>query len=299
MTTHYLHRHGFDLSTMEFPDFGKQCAHKDCKQLDFLPVECDSCQTLFCKDHSGVDCHQCVPVENANKSAPKLDTTWYKCTHESCETKNPCEMLCPKCSKHYCLAHRHHGCLDELPSKEAKKAVREAAKKSKEQFEIAKKEADKKIEASLKQAELNPEKRRMAQQIRLMKLKGKALGDNKIPVNERVYFSIYPPLKDNHVVPAVPLFTSKNWTVGRTIDLFAVRLKIENRNDKSNTPKLRLFKQEDGNHLSNKMDSLIGRMVSDELMTNGDSLILHYVDATKNPVVIEPDHLIKYKFSNV
>lgn len=54
-------------------------------------------------------------------------------------------MLCPKCSIHYCLAHRHHGCLDELPSKEAKKAVREAAKKSKEQFEITKREADKKV----------------------------------------------------------------------------------------------------------------------------------------------------------
>lgn len=54
-------------------------------------------------------------------------------------------MLCPKCSIHYCLVHRHHGCLDELPSKEAKKAVREAAKKSKEQFEIVKKEVDKKV----------------------------------------------------------------------------------------------------------------------------------------------------------
>lgn len=140
----------------------------------------------------------------------------------------------------------------------------------------------------------------MAQQIRLMKLKGKALGDNKIPVNERVYFSIYPPLKDNHIVSAVPLFTSKNWTVGRTIDLFAVRLKIENqKHDKSNILKLRLFKQKDGNHLSNKMDSLIGRMVSDELMANGDSLILHYVDATKNPVEIELDHLMKYKLSSV
>lgn len=54
-------------------------------------------------------------------------------------------MLCPKCNKHYCLEHRHHGCLDELPRKEAKKVVREAAKKSKEQFAIVKEEADKKV----------------------------------------------------------------------------------------------------------------------------------------------------------
>ncbi|XP_022160548.1 AN1-type zinc finger protein 1-like [Myzus persicae] len=284
---------------MEFPDFGKQCANKDCKQLDFLPVKCNNCHALFCKDHSRFDNHQCVPIECTNDLGPKLETTWFKCTFDSCMSKNPCEMLCPKCDKHYCLAHRHHGCLDELPGKEARKVLREAAKKSKDQFAIAKEEADKKIEASLRQAELQPEKRRMAQQIRLMKLKGKALGDNKIPVIDRVYFTIHPPIKDNKVTSAVPLFTSKTWTVGRTIDLFAVRLKIENRNDKSNAPKLRLFKLEDGEHLSNQMDSVIGRMVTDGLIFNGDSLILHYVDATRNPVEIEPEKLVEYKLSSV
>lgn len=139
----------------------------------------------------------------------------------------------------------------------------------------------------------------MAQQIRLMKLKGKALGDNKIPTNDRVYFLVHPPMKDNNIIPAVPLFTSKTWTVGRTIDLFAVRLKIENRNDKSNTPKIRLFKLEDGNHLSNQMDSVIGRMVNDGLVFNGDSLILHYVDTTKNPIEINSNTLEQYKLSNI
>lgn len=139
----------------------------------------------------------------------------------------------------------------------------------------------------------------MAQQIRLMKLKGKALGDNKIPTTDRVYFSVHPPIKDDCALSAVPLFTSKTWTIGRTIDLFAVRLKIENRNDKSNSPKLRLFKLDDGEHLSNQMDRVVGPMVSDGLVFNGDSLILHYVDATKKPVEIEPVYLEKYKLSNV
>jgi len=57
---------------MEFPDFGKQCANKDCKQLDFLPVKCDKCHALFCKDHSTFDSHQCVPVECTNDLGPKL-----------------------------------------------------------------------------------------------------------------------------------------------------------------------------------------------------------------------------------
>lgn len=139
----------------------------------------------------------------------------------------------------------------------------------------------------------------MAQQIRLMKLKGKALGDNKILTNDRVYFSVHPPMKDSHTIPAVPLFTNKSWTVGRTIDLFAIRLKIENQNDKINSLKLHLFKLEDGKHLSNKMDIIIGQMITEGLVFNGDSLILHYVDATKKPVEIESNHLAEYKLSNV
>ncbi|XP_050535419.1 AN1-type zinc finger protein 1-like isoform X2 [Daktulosphaira vitifoliae] len=266
---------------MEFPNFGKHCAYTDCKQLDFLPVHCGLCQKIFCSDHSRPDNHQCIPTTVVEDTGIKFETTWYKCTHETCDTKNPCEMLCPKCDKHYCLAHRHHGCLDELPGCERKKILREAAKKSKNQFAIVKEEADKKIEASLKQAELQPEKRKMAQQIRLMKLKSKALGDNKIPTNDRVYFSVHPPIKNDKSISAVPLFTSKNWTVGRTIDLFAVRLKIENRNDKKT------------------MDCVFGRMITDGLIFNGDSLILHYVDVSVSPVQLDSESLEKYKLSTV
>lgn len=57
---------------MEFPDFGKQCAHKDCKQLDFLPVQCDHCQAMFCKDHSRADSHECTPIDNTSNSGAKL-----------------------------------------------------------------------------------------------------------------------------------------------------------------------------------------------------------------------------------
>ncbi|KAG5195495.1 hypothetical protein JEQ12_012784 [Ovis aries] len=36
--------------TMEFPDLGKRCSEKACRQLDFLPLKCDSCKQDFCKD---------------------------------------------------------------------------------------------------------------------------------------------------------------------------------------------------------------------------------------------------------
>ncbi|XP_030657128.1 AN1-type zinc finger protein 2A isoform X1 [Nomascus leucogenys] len=44
---------------MEFPDLGKHCSEKTCKQLDFLPVKCDACKQDFCKDHFAYAAHKC------------------------------------------------------------------------------------------------------------------------------------------------------------------------------------------------------------------------------------------------
>ncbi|KAL2765953.1 AN1-type zinc finger protein 2A isoform 2 [Daubentonia madagascariensis] len=44
---------------MEFPDLGKHCSEKTCKQLDFLPLKCDACKQDFCKDHFTCAAHRC------------------------------------------------------------------------------------------------------------------------------------------------------------------------------------------------------------------------------------------------
>uniref|UniRef100_I3N9K1 Zinc finger AN1-type containing 2A n=3 Tax=Marmotini TaxID=337730 RepID=I3N9K1_ICTTR len=44
---------------MEFPDLGKHCSEKTCKQLDFLPLKCDACNQDFCKDHFTYAGHKC------------------------------------------------------------------------------------------------------------------------------------------------------------------------------------------------------------------------------------------------
>lgn len=54
-------------------------------------------------------------------------------------------MICLECNGHYCLTHRNHGCGEELVGKEARRLLREAAKKSKEHFAIVKENADKKV----------------------------------------------------------------------------------------------------------------------------------------------------------
>lgn len=217
---------------------------------------------------------------------------------KDCKDRSPISLPCPFCNIHFCVSHRHHGCKDDLMNSERKKLQVEQWKKPKEQFRVAKEQCDKKVEKALRKAEttqLQP----MAQKIRLMKIKGKALGDGKIPTDNRLYFYVHPPStnEDADLKPS-PLYTSKEWSVGRTIDLFSKKLKVANKNNEANEPKLRLFKLSDGTLISNTTDIIIGTLVDNSII-NGDSLILTYVSEetlkSGNPVLIDDDLLEKYK----
>lgn len=217
---------------------------------------------------------------------------------KECKERSPIALPCSYCNLHFCVSHRHHGCKDDLMNSERKKLQVEQWKKPKEQFRAAKEECDKKVEKALRKAEttqLQP----MAQKIRLMKIKGKAIGDGKIPTNNRLYFSVHPPsINESSDLKPVPLYTCKEWSVGRTIDLFSKKLKVSNKNNEANEPKLRLFKLSDGSLISNTTDIIIGNLIDSSIL-NGDSLILNYVDEqvlkSGNPVVIDENLLEKFK----
>ncbi|XP_064227970.1 AN1-type zinc finger protein 2A-like isoform X2 [Aotus nancymaae] len=55
---------------MEFPDLGKYCSEKTCKQLDFLPAKCDMCKQDFCKDHFTYAAHKCPFVSQKDVQVP-------------------------------------------------------------------------------------------------------------------------------------------------------------------------------------------------------------------------------------
>lgn len=95
---------------MEFPDLGKQCTWPGCKALDFLPFTCSFCKYIFCKDHYNTNTHECKEVpDGANESG---EIKLFTCTYENCQRIAPVQMLCPKCSKHFCLDHRFHSCFN-------------------------------------------------------------------------------------------------------------------------------------------------------------------------------------------
>ncbi|XP_053413169.1 AN1-type zinc finger protein 2A isoform X1 [Nycticebus coucang] len=143
---------------MEFPDLGKHCSEKTCKQLDFLPLKCDACKQDFCKDHFTCAAHRCpfafkkdvqVPVcplcnipipvkkgeipdvvvgdhidrdcKHPGKNKKKIFT--FQCSKEGCKKKEMLQVACDQCHGNFCIQHRHpldHNCRHESrPSSKA------------------------------------------------------------------------------------------------------------------------------------------------------------------------------------
>ncbi|XP_063041671.1 AN1-type zinc finger protein 2A isoform X2 [Engraulis encrasicolus] len=134
---------------MEFPDLGEHCSEKSCKRLDFLPMRCDACEEIFCKDHITYANHKCnssykkdvqvpvcplcntpIPIKRGEmpdikvgehidrdcKSDPaqrKRKIFTNKCSKGGCKQKEMIRVTCDDCHQNYCLKHRHpldHDC---------------------------------------------------------------------------------------------------------------------------------------------------------------------------------------------
>lgn len=52
---------------MEFNNLKTRCAYSYCKQLEYLPVGCSSCEKKFCPQHSKRESHECKAKEKGNR----------------------------------------------------------------------------------------------------------------------------------------------------------------------------------------------------------------------------------------
>ncbi|XP_031573546.1 AN1-type zinc finger protein 2A-like [Actinia tenebrosa] len=134
---------------MEFPHLGQHCTLKTCKQLDFLPMQCDACSETFCKDHVRYADHSCeqaykkvnqvpicplchtpVPVPRGEQpdikvgehidrdcqsdpAVKKRNAFVNKCSVKGCKQKELIKVQCESCRENFCLKHRHeqdHSC---------------------------------------------------------------------------------------------------------------------------------------------------------------------------------------------
>lgn len=256
---------------MEFHDIGKQCSFPQCKQLDFLPFSCPLCGLVFCKEHYHPDHHNCTAsdLQSDNLQDAKATNSYFKCSNRDCTATSAVPLLCPVCHQHFCISHRHHGCLDKPPTEEDIKRWNTP----REQFNVAKNEVDRQVCSNLRE-KAGRKGSATAMKVQLMKLKGRAKGPPNVPVSERSYFVVYPPLQCSMHSHAA--FVGRHWTVGRVIDSLSDSCKVPNRNNEAIVPKLRLF-----DHLNAQMlDPLtktIQNLIDEGSIFDGSSLVLEYV----------------------
>lgn len=105
---------------MEFPSSGKNCAQSSCKQLDFLPLQCE-CGQVFCSEHFPSHTHNCKISKILGEDELKSIKNVFVCSQLDCKERSIVPLICEKCKKHFCIKHRHIvECEERSPEELAK-----------------------------------------------------------------------------------------------------------------------------------------------------------------------------------
>ncbi|KAH6685959.1 AN1-like zinc finger protein [Plectosphaerella plurivora] len=259
---------GFDASLV-----GKHCEYDYCNQLDFLPFFCQSCKKTFCLDHRTERAHKCVEEgawakrrREADLAKPSVgqgrllrDAVSQKpCASPTCKTTIGTSLVpgvhCATCNRDYCLKHRlkeEHDCKNLIPIGARPGASQLDIVTSRTKSALDKLKAwgsAKKEQASRSLPKPKPTSASQ-RMIAVNNLKKTAKGDDKLPVEKRVYVYVEAEAETAKAkFPKGEFFFSKDWVVGRVLDDAAKRLQVENVNNRSSDEmdKLRVFHVEGG-----------------------------------------------------
>ncbi|ROT42900.1 AN1-like zinc finger protein [Sodiomyces alkalinus F11] len=258
---------GFDASLL-----GKHCEFDYCNQLDFLPFFCQSCRKTFCLDHRTEGAHNCANAgawaqrrRQAELAKPSVgqgrqlrDTVSQKpCASPSCKTTIGTSLVpgvhCASCNRDYCLKHRlkeDHDCKNLVPiGARPPGQVDIVASRTKSAFDKLRAWGSAKKEQAGR-ALPKPKPTSATQRlIAVNTLKKTAKGDDKLPIEKRVYVYVEAEAETAKAkFPKGEFFFSKDWVIGRVLDEAAKRLQVENINNRSSEErdKLRVFHVEGG-----------------------------------------------------
>lgn len=191
-------------------------------------------------------------------------------------------MICATCRKQFCLTHRHsdsHKCVPPNSSTRASKGGTTVASRLLSMFGMggsSTRHETKSEEPPSKKAVSN-QNSASAQAANRLQMKMKAIGNENIKEENRIYFEVIFPTTDIFGKPlAMPvrnIWFDKNWTIGRVIDDICDRSSLENRNNEKNAKKLNLFSKR--NQAQFPYDIPI-ELLAPEL-SSGDSVLIAYV----------------------
>ncbi|GAA34925.2 AN1-type zinc finger protein 1 [Clonorchis sinensis] len=216
-------------------EIGTHCAHPDCKQLDFLPIQCDRCKSVFCKLHSSMLAHSCLSDQDTMSGLLSKDdgsNAVVHCEIESCSQRELVPFICEACGKMFCVKHKQkevHGCSKLLTATDQARADRQAGLEASSKLDRAPLEAvsrplygttEPPSSAKLK----NDRARVTAAKLTFMKAKMSAKpagrGALSLPSDDRFILRLAPAasLNGSTVDSPIPLYFGKKWPLGKLLD---------------------------------------------------------------------------------
>jgi AN1-type zinc finger protein 1 len=249
---------------------GTHCQYEYCNQLDFLPFFCQSCKKTFCLDHRSETSHKCTDAgawaerrRLAQLAHPSIgegkrmrDMVSQKpCASPTCKTVIGTSLStgvhCSNCNRDYCLKHRlkeDHDCSNLIPLG-ARPAQFDVASRTKSALEKLKAWGSAKKEQAGRVLPKPKPSSAAARLVAVNNLKKTAKGDDKLPVEKRVYVYVEAEAETTTAkFPKGAFFYSKDWVIGRVLDAAAKGLQVQNVNNQSSDErdKLRVFHVEGG-----------------------------------------------------
>ncbi|KAK7956217.1 AN1-type zinc finger protein 1 [Apiospora aurea] len=201
------------------------------------------------------------------------------CAGQDCKTTVGTSLMpgvhCDRCNRDYCLKHRlqeDHDCknlvpLGARPSQQKIDAGKEAARSAFARFKAW--GTQKREQASRALPKPKPTSA-SARLVAVNNLKKTAKGDAKLPAEKRVYLYVEAEAETTTAkFPKGEFFFSKDWVIGRLLDVAAKGLQVENVNNSSadEKDKLRVFHVEGGRIL--EYNEKIG-----VALTSGNTVVL-------------------------
>ncbi|KAL8848016.1 MAG: hypothetical protein Q9221_006921 [Calogaya cf. arnoldii] len=280
----------FTAMDKEMLNIGGTCQYLTCDSYDFLPFRCESCHGRFCQDHRTEAGHKCAHAgewaakrlqQQANRtsspsSGPKPTFfTATQCSHPQCtlliDTLTSVGVGCSTCNRKYCLKHRipeDHDCKNIIPVG-ARQGLRVPSQADKARSALGRL----KLWSKEKQAAVLPKPKpstAASRAVALNQLKRAAKGDEKIPVEKRIYLHVEAEANTTtSKLPKGAFWYNKAWSVGRLLDAAARGLQVQNVNNRGGgeEERLRVFHVEGGRLLD------FGEKAED-VLAQGNTIVL-------------------------
>lgn len=223
---------------MEVDGLGARCALSTCGTLDYLPYRCNHCRNQFCASHSQPSAHKCTAPTASTRDVPTcplclapvprhgtesadiavsrhIDAGCPRrvrnnplCSKQACGKRDPASTHCATCKKVFCLSHRleqDHDCISPSTSSKSSHRTKRMGRSEKRTSPVAAQRN------SRPELHVIPQRR-----LDFVNNSNTAIGDGKIPVEERVPLAVFFPAGSG-VKPRHMFFSQKS-SAGRIID---------------------------------------------------------------------------------